>query len=434
MPDDPLIELILHGREERNLEYKSTMSWADASVRGKICKAIMAMTNLRDGGDIVIGVERIADDSYASRGMALGDFESFVYDNVAEWANEYAAPFVEFSLDKIAPEIEGERRRFIVIRVQEFLDVPVVCRKSGVGLRPGGFYTRTRRKHETADVSGEPELREILDLAIYKGMRKQRGLIKELGFDAQPTVDQERLFQEELAGLVPDLLQRITARGHWEILIRPLLHQSQRVGLPSDARQLVENATVRLSTRGSREFPHFEFEEALLENERVELGTEYGYTKEFWRFYLSGQFVYSLAYWEDKMDVPWSSSRYPDGKPSKYLEILNALYQLTGVFEFAARLATAAEFQEGVLVSVTLTDTAGRDLVFWEGGRWLSGRYVCPSPNIEIKQSYGLGELVENSAGIALRTAREVFNRFSWHNPPMEILKEDQRRFIERQV
>jgi hypothetical protein len=39
-------------------------------------------------------------------------------------------------------------------------------------LRGGAVYTRTRRMYECAEVPGQAEMRELLELAIEKGLRK----------------------------------------------------------------------------------------------------------------------------------------------------------------------------------------------------------------------------------------------------------------------
>ena len=57
-PPGDLGILINWPREERNLEFKCSMSWADASTKAKLTKSVLAMANLRDGGHVVLGVER----------------------------------------------------------------------------------------------------------------------------------------------------------------------------------------------------------------------------------------------------------------------------------------------------------------------------------------------------------------------------------------
>jgi hypothetical protein len=49
---------ILHGREERYLEYKRAMIWtSNNTTKVKVARAMMAMSNLRNGGVIVVGMQ-----------------------------------------------------------------------------------------------------------------------------------------------------------------------------------------------------------------------------------------------------------------------------------------------------------------------------------------------------------------------------------------
>jgi hypothetical protein len=159
---------ISHGHEERNLEYKQSMSWNDADSRGNLIKRIMSMANIRDGGVVVVGM-REDGDIYTPEGVQDDHLSTFRGDNISTDVNEYASPFVELSVDNVL----YETKPFVVIQVREFAEMPVVCRKTGpAGLREGALYTRSHRKPETVEVSSEPEMREILELAVDKGIRK----------------------------------------------------------------------------------------------------------------------------------------------------------------------------------------------------------------------------------------------------------------------
>jgi len=48
---------IQHGKEERYLEYKGSMVWTRDDTKVKIAQAMMAMSNLRNGGVIVVGMK-----------------------------------------------------------------------------------------------------------------------------------------------------------------------------------------------------------------------------------------------------------------------------------------------------------------------------------------------------------------------------------------
>lgn len=177
-PSQELIALILHGREERNLEYKRSMSWDEPNAKASITRSIFGMANLRDGGSIVLGVEQ-QNDNFVPVGMQPDHDQSFSQDDVAAYVNERADPFVEI---EVTPVSYGGKE-FIVIQVREFAEVPVICRKEifldgKVHLRKGAIYTRSRRIYETVEVPTQTEMREIIELAVDKGVRR---LIERMG-------------------------------------------------------------------------------------------------------------------------------------------------------------------------------------------------------------------------------------------------------------
>jgi predicted HTH transcriptional regulator len=166
-----LIELILHGREERNLEYKGPMSWKEKDVRIEITRSILGMANLRDGGSVVIGVEN---ETFTPVGMQLNQPQSFTQDKVDDFVRNYADPFVETKVTQVS----HDGKDFIVIQIREFELLPVICKKDGklkngtLRLRRGAIYTRSRGKSETIEVPSQTEMREVIDLAVDKGIRR----------------------------------------------------------------------------------------------------------------------------------------------------------------------------------------------------------------------------------------------------------------------
>lgn len=85
---DNLSSLILWPREERHLEFKRSMDWADPATKAKLTKSVLAMANLRDGGHIVLGVERQRDDSYLPIGVQAEHLDSFVQDQLSSHFGE----------------------------------------------------------------------------------------------------------------------------------------------------------------------------------------------------------------------------------------------------------------------------------------------------------------------------------------------------------
>lgn len=199
MTSPELREFILHGREERNLEYKSSMAWSSSETKVKVTAVAMAMANIKDGGTFILGVEQ-DDEVFHAKGMAIGDFNSFAQDDVMEYVNGYADPYVELTVSPVRFE---DGRQFIVIQIQAFDQLPVVCKKGGASpLRRGAMFTRPRRKYETTVVSSQTEMREIIDRAVDIQIRqlRERGLIQQ-GATEPPAVDARDLFEEQLGDL-----------------------------------------------------------------------------------------------------------------------------------------------------------------------------------------------------------------------------------------
>lgn len=198
MLDEALLDyLIFHGREERNLEYKQSMSWVEIATKVKVAKSAMAMANISDGGYIVFGVKKNGE-VYEPEGMQEDHADSFKQDDVMEWVNEYADPYVELTV--ISANRDG--KHFVVIQIEEFDPLPVICKKPGENLKRGDVFTRSRRKYETALVGSQTEMREILTLAVDKEIRRlrSRGLITSIEI-VYPTEADRQAFERQRGGL-----------------------------------------------------------------------------------------------------------------------------------------------------------------------------------------------------------------------------------------
>jgi hypothetical protein len=228
----------------------------------------------------------------------------------------------------------------------------------------------------------------------------------------------------------PELLDTIRNQGHWQVIIRPTTFNRERIPRLSTCWDMVRSSQVKL--RGYR--PNINDNHPTPNRgEWIESGADLGRFIEYWRLYKSGQFALHDTYLEDRMELPWSSSEYERGRPSRYLTIESVVYQLTELFEFAARLWSHDALRgEDLTVSVILTDTEGRDLVYWEGFRFLFGRYVCSEPDVRFERTIEYSSFVADPAGLALDVAIDIFERFNWLNPSTEILTELQKRLLER--
>lgn len=111
----------------------------------KVARAVLAMANQRDGGWVIVGVAEGADDALAPEGLTPEDLRTWRYDDVAAAMRECADPGVTLDVDR--PVYDG--KTFVVIRVAEFEEVPVLCarpydRDGDVVLKRGALYVRSR--------------------------------------------------------------------------------------------------------------------------------------------------------------------------------------------------------------------------------------------------------------------------------------------------
>jgi predicted HTH transcriptional regulator len=104
LPD--LVELVKATGETRNLELKRSVSWEEEETKFKMTKSIMAMSNIRDGGTIILGVEEKPNHKFDPVGMNASDIDSFSFDNMQDHVNRYAHPYARISVSHI-PDIQS---------------------------------------------------------------------------------------------------------------------------------------------------------------------------------------------------------------------------------------------------------------------------------------------------------------------------------------
>lgn len=202
MTDEEFAQIMALPRESSGVEFKGPGSLRGCSrLVAQVVKAVLGMSNRRDGGSVIIGVR---DDGGAltPSGITDDDLPSWTHDAVADQIARYADPSVNFQLD--TKEYEGNK--YVILEVAEFPDIPVLCKRAFDGvLREGACYVRTRRKPETTEIPAQAEMRDLLDLAIEKGVRQFLERAARVGLSVPQNIepvasDQER-FDEQVGDL-----------------------------------------------------------------------------------------------------------------------------------------------------------------------------------------------------------------------------------------
>lgn len=159
------LERLLEGAVETpQLDFKESCPWEVRSF----AKDILAMSNIADGGRLVIGVEEKPKGIFARVGITTADKKTYQVDIMKDQLAKYADPFVELSVS--FPK-DSKGLEFCVIRVDPFKEVPVICKipDQAHGLFAGGIYYRNRNKKvESALVSNFYDMRDIVERAMLK--------------------------------------------------------------------------------------------------------------------------------------------------------------------------------------------------------------------------------------------------------------------------
>lgn len=186
MTTEELEEILEGQRENPSVEFKTACDWnIDLFV-----KDILAITNTRDGGYIIVGVE---DGTFTREGVTELQIGTFIEEIIMDQVAEYADPFVTLNIS-FPQDFDG--KKYVVIRVVQFDELPVICRKDGRGAVRGTIYYRTKNgRPQSSPVKNSYDMRDIILLSVSRTMRK----LRDVGFEV-PSESHQQL-ESELEGL-----------------------------------------------------------------------------------------------------------------------------------------------------------------------------------------------------------------------------------------
>ena len=192
--------LITRKKEERNLEYKGDLSFKKKYTRALLMRAMIAMANLRNGGQVIFGIK---DRSFKPIGVSPKVGLSLSHDDISSTIQDYVDPFIDFAVD----HVEYDGGKYVIVSVKEFLDTPVICKKNypckwrdrDIGLRQGDIYIRPRGRRESRSIRTYSEMRDLLETALEKELIKQRRRSALLGEKPKKVKRKDtKRFEEEL--------------------------------------------------------------------------------------------------------------------------------------------------------------------------------------------------------------------------------------------
>jgi hypothetical protein len=247
-------ELIRLGNENRNLDYKGAFSWGQASNDEKceIAKDVLAFSNTRDGGVILIGVH---DKSGALEGLTEEQSASFDQTKFNSFVHKYTDPHHTCSVHRMIIDTE----RVVAIDVPEFADVPILCARdanssvnpSRLILRKAALYMRTDKA--SSELVGDADaMRELLNRGLLRRQDELLRAIKQIvlpnltAATSEPGVefkaeldDAERYFSILDKGVDAQL-------ARWTVQLQPETYIADRISSASQLQHLVQESAISL--------------------------------------------------------------------------------------------------------------------------------------------------------------------------------------------
>ncbi len=411
------------GHETRSFEVKGPGSLGDKAFCAKVARAVMAMGNLRDGGLVCLGIDepRMAPMMPGLAAPQLQEWSDF--DDVSDALARYSDPPVTFELH---PLVLSSGVSIVVIELAEFETAPHICKRDYPEvLRRGTVYVRPRGKPESVPVPTHGDMRELLDLAITKGVRE---FIRRAGAAgiALPEVDTPQIadsaaFQAESdaawSGSSP-VRERILGAGFTDVSIRPGPYDRDRIS-PARLQSVIGEHAVRL--RGWP-VPYVDHRIPILR-----YGTWIGQDInpqavphcEAWRLCTSGQFLHRRML---TTDLVFSSELSPHtAGATGSVAVWDVLLYLVEVTELAARLATALG-SETITIAAALNGVAGRELISGDWTRELHGNYLIQADQLQVQRVLDSTAVIADSRRVGVNVAQALLRQFGLDVPDVVLL------------
>lgn len=165
---DQLVSELLAQGSESHVDYKSARP-APGDARGwaRLAKHVIGLSNRKDGGYLLIGVE---DSTLGPVGLTEDQVASWDAARVNVGLGAYAAPAPVVQVIRGSLE---DGKVLLALRIPTFDEQPLVCTKTVTDTqgrpitREGALYIRTEGT-QTREVSTEAEMRELLGRAYVK--------------------------------------------------------------------------------------------------------------------------------------------------------------------------------------------------------------------------------------------------------------------------
>src|SRR5207249_3099842 len=125
-------------------------------------------------------------------------------DHVRQTLAPYADPYVYVDVEIVRPTSGPfQNHSFAIITVHEFDEIPVLCGQGGrdargnIVLEAGACYVRTSHMPATTTVANHTQFREVIELAVEKGVRKLIRRARAAGLTGEGAPADAELYEQQ---------------------------------------------------------------------------------------------------------------------------------------------------------------------------------------------------------------------------------------------
>jgi hypothetical protein len=188
------------GLEAPEIDFKESAPWN--GLRWRIVRTLLGMANIPYGGLVLIGASERGD-VWDFSGITAMHYATYDADDIAALVDVYASPSARVQSAVHTVQGSAQGLPFLVISVDEFDDVPIVCKKTGPTgskLVEGEVYIRPPGVPRTIRVQQAEQMHDLLESAAEKRARRILETSRRLGLTPTSPPDEDR-FSDELGGL-----------------------------------------------------------------------------------------------------------------------------------------------------------------------------------------------------------------------------------------
>ena len=237
------------------------------------------------------------------------------------------------------------------------------------------------------------------------------------------------------------VIKKIKTSGYWKLVIEPTKPVPNFFNHISEAEDLIENSSIKL--RGWN-YPHVPNENQQhqgieIQNHRVNGFIIWHHFLEAWSFYDSGQFVHIFGLREDwfkESDWLTEQDHLKHIEPNTILDFVGTTLSVTEMLLFSQNLINNAKYGDSVRITISLHNVQNRKLTTIDPNRVpMFSNYMATTNEITgFEKVVTKTDLNDNTLLLAEETVIRIFKFFRGFNPPIQVIKDDQKKLIERRL